>query len=497
MVVCPHLLSPWLGRRWGRSLLAIGLARNVGLRWIVVLFTSIGAQTAGAEPQLKLGVMGDSLSDEYFEASTWTYAKNWLQQLAENRAIDPGLTAAAAGQPQGTWGPPRETGYAYNWSAAWATSRSLLDSGQATGLASQVVAEVIGCAVLAIGANDFNPYSVTYAGIYNGTWSAARIRTQELRTLANIRTALVTVRRTGVPVILVNVLDSGTTPALATDPHSADATNRLRVTGVIRDLNSRLRQLAQLYQIPLVDWFGLAQGLAGSPTNLRPVLLLGNTPILMQQADPGPGPGVNPTAGYIADGFHPHTTIQGVLANAIIAALDSGYAANLPFFTEEEILQHAGLAYGGADTLFARIGSYTNYVYLPGPLGPTGAFQFTVPTAGTGPNPAASWHVQLDFHNKINSRNALPKLAATAQLILPGGDTIVFPEMPTRYSRQTGYTLAFTHGTNVTLNPPRLAAPTTLSIRNLIFTSTNGNWHPASGRITCRQGSLRLSGAVE
>jgi hypothetical protein len=42
-----------------------------------------------------------------------------------------------------------------------------------------------------------------------------------------------------------------------------------------------------------------------------------------------------------------------------------GYQTDVPLFTEQEILSHAGVAYGGLDTLMAQIGSYTNYVVLP------------------------------------------------------------------------------------------------------------------------------------
>ena len=457
----------------------------------------VGAPFANAELQLTLGVMGDSLSDEYFEHPTRAYAKNWLQQLAADRAVDPGLSAMAAGQPQGTWGPPRETGYAYNWAAAWATSRSLLDSGQATGLATQVIVDGVNCAVLAIGANDLNPESDAYAGIYAGTWTAARIRAQKDRTVANIRNAIVTIRRTGVPLILVNILDYGSTPAMATEPRYADARKRQRVTGVIRDLNTRLHQLAQTYQIPLVDWFSLAQRITGAPTNLAPVLLIGNRPIMMQQTDPGPGPSANPTAGYVADGFHPHTTIQGVLANTIIAALDNGCAANLSPFTEAEILQHAGLAYGGTDTLFACIGSYTNYVVMPVPLGPTGSFQLNVTSRNTGTNQLANWRLQIDISNKINPQNAIPKLSATAELIRPDGDRIMFPEIRVRNFRHAAATLIFLRGTNTALNSPRRPALATLVIRNLKFTIVNGNWYPQGGTFGYRQGGVRLFGTVE
>src|SRR5262249_30920118 len=45
--------------------------------------------------------------------------------------------------------------------------------------------------------------------------------------------------------------------------------------------------------------------------------------------------------------------------------------AGVPLFSEAQILQHAGLTYGGSDTLAALIGPYSNYVtsYAPAPAG--------------------------------------------------------------------------------------------------------------------------------
>ena len=539
MVVGPHLLSQRLGRRWGflllvllknlcaavreatdppenhrisrvsaregrrprrlrrvfqrNHLLAIDPVMKGLVHGSLVCIASGYMLSANAEPMLKLGVIGDSLSDEYFEDSTRAYAQNWLQQLAENRTIDPGPTAQAARQPQGTWGPPRGTGYAYNWSAAFGTAQSLLSSGQAPGLAAQIVLAGIDCAVLAIGANDFHPYGNAYAGIYNGAWSPARVRAYERECLNNLKRAVVIVRRTGVPLILVNIPDVGATPAVATAPRYADAANREKVTATIQNLNAQLRQLATTYQVSLVDWFSLAQAMTGPPTNQQLVFVLGGVPIMMQQTDPGPGLDANPTAGFVADGFHPHTVVQGVLANAIMQALDLGTGANLSLFTDAEILDHAGLAAGSSGSLI--VGSYTNFVFLPVPLGPIGAFQFIFPIANGGQTSTTNWSLQLTIRTKVNSRNALPQLSATAQLSLAGG-TIVFPEVAARYSHQSGYTLVFARGTNATLNPPQLATPTTLVIRNLTFSSTNGTWQPLGGRITCRQGSEILSGIV-
>jgi hypothetical protein len=76
-----------------------------------------------------------------------------------------------------------------------------------------------------------------------------------------------------------------------------------------------------------------------------------------------------PLAGAVHDGIHPHTTLQGLLANLVLEGLNIGYGANLELFSEEEILNHAGLVYGGFDTLAPQIGSYGDYVinYVPEP----------------------------------------------------------------------------------------------------------------------------------
>jgi hypothetical protein len=45
-----------------------------------------------------------------------------------------------------------------------------------------------------------------------------------------------------------------------------------------------------------------------------------------------------------------------------MTALNAGYATGLTPFTESEILSHAGIAHGGADTLESQVGPFTDYV---------------------------------------------------------------------------------------------------------------------------------------
>jgi lysophospholipase L1-like esterase len=337
---------------------------------LAVLWLTVATATSANAQIGALGVMGDSLSDEYFEETYGTYATNWVQQLVVYRGVNVGPTAAAASQPGGTWGSPRRTGYEFNWALSGDTSTNLISDGQDTGLAAQVVPFGITHAVLAIGANDFNPDFLSYPSsaynpVYNGSWSAAQISNYVAQTLTNIETALATVMTTGVDMVLFNVLDYGKTPAVYNNFLYTTGSKRERVSTVIGQVNSGLVYLAQKWQVPLVDAFGLQKAIFGSNTNLQSVLTIGNVAIHLQQSDSNPTNSPNRTAAFVADGAHPHTTIQGLFANMALEAVSLGYETQVSLFTEQEILSHAGVAYGGTDTLMAQIGSYTNYIVLP------------------------------------------------------------------------------------------------------------------------------------
>jgi lysophospholipase L1-like esterase len=330
-----------------RLALALGIAATVGL-----------TPAPGRAQIARLGAMGDSLSDEYGEES-YSYAKNWTMQLVLYRGVDMGPTAA--GQPGGTWGEPRRTFYESNWARYGDTTDDLLSVGQHTGLAGQVASRGVSHAVLMIGANDFNSVGISaYFDIYNGLWSASQINSYVASRIANVRTVLDTVQPTGVRLVLVNVLDFGITPITWGSPFYGNASHRDRVTAVIQQVNAGLLALAQQYHLILVDAFALAQTAWGTNQNPRTTLLLGNVTIQLRQADTSTNS--NPTAAFVNDDTHPHTTMQGVLANVIMEALNEGYHAGLTPFSEQEILAHAGLAYGGQDTLAAVIGPLSGYV---------------------------------------------------------------------------------------------------------------------------------------
>jgi hypothetical protein len=113
-----------------------------------------------------------------------------------------------------------------------------------------------------------------------------------------------------------------------------------------------------------VDWYGLQTAILGPNTNPHATLKVGNVILNLRAGDPGP-PNSAPTNAFLADELHPNTTLHGILGNVVLQAFNSGYGAGVAVFSEQEILNHAFLAYGGSDTLQSQIGPYTDYVFLP------------------------------------------------------------------------------------------------------------------------------------
>jgi hypothetical protein len=121
-------------------------------------------------------------------------------------------------------------------------------------------------------------------------------------------------------------------------------------------------------------------------------------------------------------------------------------------------------------------------------------FQADAPQ-GTVGNLKKDWTLQLDIIGKQDARGRT-YIVASAQLVLPNGDTIVFPEKTTHYSTKTGYSLSFKGGTNNTAIPPRVDKKTSILIKGMTLTKQGNVWQPTAGTITYKffgqQGSGNL-----
>lgn len=306
----------------------------------------------------RLGAVGDSLTDEYSE-ETYSYARNWTMQLVQFRGFDMGATAA--GQPGNTWGEPRRTGYRYNWARYGADSTTAISSGQHTGLAAQLGTAASGGvthAVVAIGANDFSPQSSAYLNLYFNFWSAATVDAYVNGRIANVRAIVETLDTPAAGLMLCNYVDFGVVPA--SRQVWGNANNRNRVTAVIARVNEGVEQIAREHRLVLIDLNRLGTNIIGTNTALKQFLTIGNVNIQLFNRDTAAHG--NPLAGFVDDGAHPHTTLQGVFANVMMTAMNTGWQAGNSMFSDAEILGIAGIGYGGSDTLAAQVGPYSQYV---------------------------------------------------------------------------------------------------------------------------------------
>lgn len=309
---------------------------------VILLFSLLLGSGAPAQAQtpLRLGVLGDSGTDEYrgtdnrggaFASVTF----NWVEQLVLKRGVSVGR--------YGSWGEPRRTGLEYNWSRSGATAASLLTQGQHTGLAGQIQAGLIDLAVINVGFNDFSPYiSNGYVQIYDGTLSGSALQNKINGIVANITTAVDTLRNAGaVPIIVTTIGDWNYSPLITSDPRFTDPAKRQRVTNAINQTNQGIVAMANARGLTIFDAAAFLNSLSsrmqGSSLNVGGVL------INMFSA------GDNPINGILGDRIHAGTVIGGLIANYYLTLINSVRDPDIALFTDQEILQTAGLSGGGGN----------------------------------------------------------------------------------------------------------------------------------------------------
>lgn len=336
---------------------------------------------AGGE---RLGALGDSLTDEYAEEGYGAYASAWSELLEELRGVDFGPTALEAGQPGGTWGEPRRTGFEDNWARYGITSDGAIAAGAHTGLAEGAAERGVARAVMILGGNDFSPWAGAYDEIYSGQWGEPEIDAWIASRIANYETILDALAPSGIPVVVASLLDFGVMPYV-TNAYP-DVAGRDRVGAALAGLRDATRALAAARFHPFLDFHELNRALFGSHAEPRGTLLVGNVAIDLDASAGTSGT----TAAWVEDAIHPHTPIQGVWANAIAVVLATRTGACLAPLTEAEILAASGLAYGGADTLLAELGPLHRFAEsFPAPGEPLFADGFecgtTVAWSGVAP----------------------------------------------------------------------------------------------------------------
>jgi hypothetical protein len=135
---------------------------------------------------------------------------------------------------------------------------------------------------------------------------------------------------------------------------------------------------------------------------------------------------------------------------------------------------------GGGTNGFAGTGSYKSKIGGVPFSGKNLPIMLAAPPGSTN-NVRQAWTLDLDIHHKdIKGKQ---RTVASARLTLPSGDIIAFPEKKAKYSSKKGYSLSFTRGTNITVNPAHIDKKSKLQLKSLTFTQQGNGWQPAGGTI--------------
>ena len=307
------------------------------LCWTIITF---GGSSGGAP--VRLGIMGDSNSDEYRADENnrgGRYASttlNWDEQLQRYRGIDIGRW--------GSWSGTRRSGYEYNWALTGATAEDVVKTGQAAGLAQQVAAGKVNTVVLFVGANDFAIWNNTYANIYNGVLAGQSLKDYINRIVSSVAIAIDTVRTTeAVNVIVANLQDRGQSPGFIA--HFPDPAKRQAVTSAIVAVNAGIDNVVRARRhVALVDLYNYVD----SPKYKWRINLARGTVTVGREQISFATPDNEPHHAMLSDDEHSGSVVQCLLANYIfIDPLNSKFGQRIRPFTDEECLTNAGILVRG------------------------------------------------------------------------------------------------------------------------------------------------------
>ncbi len=284
----------------------------------------------------KVGAMGDSLTDQGMFPET-DY-QNWVAQLVGadwNFGVD----------------------YQYNAAVSGATASSLLAQGQHTELASYQT----NLAVFEIGGNDITMNLLSLSAPPADLDAFADQRIDDITTAVNTVAGTAS-NPTGTKMVLCTMPDVMLTPVgrgfflPLSSPEMLAAEEYVSAR-----INAGIKDLARERKFPVVDLDYMMNDVIGNINNPNEYVTIGGVDIsLMGHGDTAPVP----TDGFATDGFHPWTALQGLLSNMVIEAVNQGYAENLPFLSDQDILANAGVSNIPSGVSYFDV---SEYVVVPEP----------------------------------------------------------------------------------------------------------------------------------
>lgn len=270
-----------------------------------------------------MGALGDSLSDEYrFYPPDRSQARNWVELLGAKRILNFGPFSLRSR------GEPRNAGFAQDWAQSQATSADMV-ANQLPGLLSQVRSGQVGLVSVIVGDNDFGHFLESAPALASDP-QALMGRLEQVTASAEMNldatVNAVLGANPNVKVVVGTIFDISQTPAVQSlaGAFGAQGQQLLQATSeAIGAYNAHVRAVAAsnprvaLADLEAVDAAITAQAAQSGGT-------LTYRGFTLQVATPGDAPNHL----LLADGYHPGTVGQGLMADTIVSALDQTF--NLP-----------------------------------------------------------------------------------------------------------------------------------------------------------------------
>ena len=260
------------------------------------LFVAIVLMVCSAEAEgapLRLGILGDSISAG--NGSSWGENPNWHTQLSNAN-----VTTVTSNQ---------------------AFGGAITDNleGQVLSLSPAIGLGTVDAAVLIMGGNDAVEWLYQ---LYFGQDPTPLID----YAVADIQNSVIAMSKAGVTRQVIATIPDVTVTPLVRDfavTYGVSPSKLATAANAISNANAQLLTFARNMNIPVIDLEGMSQDIADHP----PLTLAGvGFPNL-----------------FTPDGFHPSPVLQGLIANAVVDALNRQYGTNLNPLSDQQIVTNAGL----------------------------------------------------------------------------------------------------------------------------------------------------------
>jgi lysophospholipase L1-like esterase len=291
-----------------------------------------------------IGAVGDSLTDPYQGyPPDRSHARNWVELLASSHHASFG---AFSRNVHGQSGHP---GYADDWAMSGATSSQLV-ANQLPSLAAQVARGDVKYVVVLIGDNDFGQFLAQAPVLASNPGAlVATLAEVEQTAQANFDRTVQTLLQANpnVKLEVATIFDIAQSPAVQTKlaPLGVEGRDLAQlVSQAIGTYNQHIRSVAAgSSRIALADLAAVDASLAQSTSPLR----VGSVTVDLTQI------GDDYHHFILADGVHPGTIAQGIIANMMVSALDAKFDAGIRPLGGSQIVRIARQA-DGASTTSAR-----------------------------------------------------------------------------------------------------------------------------------------------